>query len=98
MRQAFLHLRSDAQGTDDDYYWLVFDEESAELLVKHSWHYLRIGRSADEGSEQWSLSRLKKEKPEIYAKAVALILHGFPEPEDQEFLHYPLDPRSTASR
>ncbi|HEX8638833.1 MAG TPA: hypothetical protein VF692_12270 [Pyrinomonadaceae bacterium] len=81
---------SNNRGTDDDYYFLVFDEETAELSVEHSWHNWSPD-GIEQGSKNITLAELKRKRPAVYQKAVDLITSLFPKEEDQEILTYPLD-------
>lgn len=86
MRKAYIDMLSDSSGRDDDYYYLMFDEETAEVFVEHSWHYYKYARPAKQGSSKMSLADLKQEHPDVYQKAVVIILAGFPAEQDQEQL------------
>jgi hypothetical protein len=78
---------SNRSGTDDDYYFLIFDEDSANLFVEHSWHYLKSSHT-EEGSEKITLSDLKTLEPGVYRRAVAVITAAFPS-ESEDSLTYP---------
>jgi hypothetical protein len=89
MRQVYLDLITNSRATDDDYYYLTFDEDTTELYVEHSWHYWKSS-SPDQGTEKLSLEEVKKNLPDIYRKAVRVITAVFPSEEDQRQLKYPL--------
>lgn len=72
MLKTLIRLISNTRGTDDDYYFLVFDEETGAFLVEHSWHYWSP-RKIDQGERTMTLSEAKQKIPGIYQEAVELI-------------------------
>ena len=92
MRRVYLDMISNNRGTDDAYYYLVFNEETAELFVEYSWHNWSP-RGIDEGSENITLAELKRRKPSVYQKAVNLITAQFPVKEEGK-LSYPLESKN----
>ncbi len=89
MRKVYLEMTSDSSGWDDVYYYLVFDEEAAELFVERSWHNWSP-KGINEGSENITLAELRRRNENVYQKAVALITALFPGEKDQNLLTYPL--------
>ena len=83
MQKAYIDMLSDSSTRDDDYYYLMFDEETGELFVEHRWHYLPYSGPANQGQVNMSLAELKKDKPGVYQKAVGIILAAFPPKQDQ---------------
>ncbi len=72
MLKKCVEMVSNNRGTDDDYYYLMFDEETGELFIEHSWHYWKPN-GIKQGEEKWSLAELKRKKPNIFIKAVNII-------------------------
>lgn len=77
MRKVHLHTTSSGNGWDETYYFLVFDEEAAELYIERSWHNWSPN-GIDEGSKNITLAELKNRKGDIYQKAVDIITASFP--------------------
>lgn len=90
MRKVYLDMTSKGNGWDETYYFLVFDEEAAELYVERSWHNWSPN-GIDEGSENITLAELKGRKESAYQKAVDIITASFPDKKDEDILTYPLD-------
>lgn len=90
MRKVYLDLISNSRGTDDKYYFLIFDEEAGEIFVEYSWHNWSP-KGIDQGSENISLAELKRRRPDVFQKAADLIITLFPHEEDKEKLSYPLE-------
>jgi hypothetical protein len=72
MRTLIHHYAESSGFNDDDYYHLVFDEDSATFTVVHSWHYWRP-KDVDQGEEHFTLKELKGRDPAIYKMTVTLI-------------------------
>jgi hypothetical protein len=89
MRKVYLDMISDSSSRDDDYYYLVFDEDAAEIFVEHSWHYWSP-REINQGSENITLAELKSISTNIYQKAVDIITALFPSRENERQMTNPL--------
>lgn len=72
MLKKYIDMVSNNRGTDDDYYYLIFDEETGELFIEHSWHYWSPN-NIKQGEEKWTFAELKRKKPAIYEMALELI-------------------------
>ncbi|MET0751859.1 MAG: hypothetical protein ABWZ66_00680 [Pyrinomonadaceae bacterium] len=89
MRKVYLDMTSSSNGWDDTYYYLVFDEEAAELYIERSWHNMSP-KGIVQGSENITLAELKRKRRNIYQKVVDIITTSFPHEKDEDILTYPL--------
>ena len=63
---------------DDDYYYLVTDENDGSTYIEHKWHHWRPS-GVDQGTEKLTLAQLKRKSLQAYYAAIAATAKPFSE-------------------
>jgi hypothetical protein len=61
----------DRYDWNEDWYFLVFDEDAGTFHIEHEWSYVQ-GKN-DSGSKTLPLAEAKREWPHAYEKAIAAL-------------------------